>query len=113
MAIVRCAATVSSIVMKWKYINAATMQAAINDAFGEKAVLMARTAIARMFETCALDAGAVRVVVFIFGSHFLMKRIILMFSVGRNTEKVPLPVDFHLEQGSGRINAPHGTELVL
>lgn len=35
MAIARCAAGVSAIVMKWKYINAATIQAAINDAFGE------------------------------------------------------------------------------
>jgi hypothetical protein len=51
--------------MKWKYINAATMQAAINDAFGEKAALMARNAIARRLVTCVLDAGAVSVVVFI------------------------------------------------
>ena len=77
MAIVRCAATVSSIVMKWKYINAATMQPAINDAFGEKAALMARMAMARMFDTCALDAGAVSVVVF----------ILLMFSDYRQWDK--------------------------
>ena len=65
VAIARCAATVSAIVMKWKYINAATMQAAINDAFGEKAALMARIAMVRRFGTCAREAGAVSVVVFI------------------------------------------------
>ena len=65
MAIARCAATVSAIVKKWKYINAATMQAAINDTFGEKAALMARMAIAQRFGTCTLDAGEVSVVVFI------------------------------------------------
>ena len=65
MAIVRCAANVSAIVMKWKYINAATKQAAINDAFGEKAALMARTAMARRFGTCVREAGAESAVVFI------------------------------------------------
>lgn len=65
MAIARCAANVSAIVMKWKYINAATMQATINDAFGEKAALMARIAIARKFGTCVREAGAVSAVVFI------------------------------------------------
>ncbi|OKY84231.1 MAG: hypothetical protein BHV69_09380 [Bacteroidales bacterium 52_46] len=41
------------------------MQAAINDAFGEKMALMARNAIALRLGTCAREAGAVSVVVFI------------------------------------------------
>lgn len=41
--------------------------------------------------------------------------LLMMFvlSPGTDTEIVPLPVVFHLDStGSGRINAPHGTELL-
>ncbi|OKY84264.1 MAG: hypothetical protein BHV69_09550 [Bacteroidales bacterium 52_46] len=50
------------------------MQAAINDAFGEKAALMTRDATARRLGTCVREAGAVSVVVFITVISFAFRQ---------------------------------------